>query len=65
MWRYHSAARDVRSLVVLSVRKDEKMSASEVNNVKIRREVYRRDLQNCDTVAYLQFAKDNTQFQKQ
>ena len=53
------AARDRRSLDILSVKKEAKLSVSEVNDVDVR------VMRICDRVTYLLFAKDDVGGQKQ
>jgi len=54
------APRERRSLYILSVKKEAKLSASEVNYLE-KTEV----MQICDKVTYLQFARDDRGCQKQ
>ena len=54
------AARDRRSLDILSVKKEAKLSASEVSDVAVG-----RGDADCDRVTYLLFAKDDVGDRKQ
>ena len=47
--------REIRSLEILSVKKEAKLSASEVTEAKV--------MKICDVVIYLQFARDGGDFQ--